>query len=362
MAILAVLAEPKNPDGQLCDPWGQLMTMAYGTASANSVALAIQAWAPWNGNGWSLQALGAGDSGGALVALRRAYALTPFDGSVASGLADRLLMAGDREGARSIALEVRSGGHPVHELVSALLLLRVEASEARFGSALAGARRALVPSSKDAGWVLAQRFEVAWRAFELADLLGRAGELADVLYARFLEPEPPLLDGSIPAVSQRVSAICALASAPVSARCFERFQALRGRLSGGITPDTDSLLRGAERWARRDLAGAAKAWRPLLGGPGALASVLPGAMAEAFERAGDVELAERVDAAEMLRAGEFNGATLGHVRAARRALARRDRGKARALAEKVIAAWSVSDEEVPAVAEMRRLLAGLEKG
>jgi hypothetical protein len=231
----------------------------------------------------------------------------------------------------------------------------VEASEARFGAALTRARRALEISRDDAGWVRAQRFEAGWHALELASLLGRTTEIADLLVQRFLDPEPPPLDASAFLVPRRVPAVCAVASAAVSARCFERLRELRGRLSGGITPETDAFARGAELYARHDLVAAANAWRPLLRGSDALISVLPDAMADAFERAGYPELAEQVDAAERARAGEFNGATLAHVRAARRAARRGDAALARTLAKQVIDAWSVADEVVPAVAEMRRL-------
>jgi serine/threonine protein kinase len=362
MANLAVISEPKNPDGQLCDPWGQLLTMAWGTPSEDSVVRAMLAWVPWDGTVWRMKGLGAKSSDAALPALWRAYTLKPFDAHVASDLVDRLLMAGDRERARTISSEVSIGDQPVHRAVSALLRLRVEASEAQFGAALTEARKALEISSNDAGWVRALRFDVAWRALELAEILGREKEFADLLVERFLDPEPSLLDGSILSVPQRVPAICAIASAPVSVRCFQRFQSLRGRLSGGITEDTDNLVRGAERYARGDLEGAAKAWRPLLRGPGTLASELPAAMVKSFEHTHDIDLAERVDEAAKLRAREFNGATLGHVRMARRAFARGDREKAATLAREVVEAWSVADETVPSVNEMRLLLSRLPDG
>jgi hypothetical protein len=123
-----------------------------------------------------------------------------------------------------------------------------------------------------------------------------------------------------------------------------------------MTQGTDDFLSGAERYARRDYAGAAAAWRPLLRGSSVLASVLPDAMAEVFERTDAVDLAEQVDLTLMKQADELNGATLAHVRAARRALRRGRQGEARELAEKVIRAWGVSREPVPSVAEMRRLV------
>jgi hypothetical protein len=87
-----------------------------------------------------------------------------------------------------------------------------------------------------------------------------------------------------------------------------------------------------------------------------LATVLPEAMVDVFERTGAAELAEQVDQEVMKRAGELNGATLGHVRAARRALARGDQAKARALVEQVVDAWARADDVPPAVAELRGLV------
>jgi hypothetical protein len=47
------------------------------------------------------------------------------------------------------------------------------------------------------------------------------------------------------------------------------------------------------------------------------------------------------------------------VRAAKRAAKRGDRARAKELAQKVVDAWSVADEIVPAVEEMKALLAKL---
>ena len=117
---------------------------------------------------------------------------------------------------------------------------------------------------------------------------------------------------------------------------------------------------GAERYAKGDLSGAARAWRTLLGGEQMMVPVLADAMVQAFERTDAIELAEQVDEKLMKRAGELNGATLGHVRAARRALARGDRERARQLAGQVVKAWSRADEAPPALADMRRLVAQLQ--
>lgn len=82
--------------------------------------------------------------------------------------------------------------------------------------------------------------------------------------------------------------------------------------------------------------------------------------AEAFERAGDNELAERVDELALRRAGDSKSATLAHVRAARRAAAKGNEKRALELARHVIEAWSVADTPVLAVGEMKKLVKRLE--
>src|SRR6185436_14339508 len=151
-------------------------------------------------------------------------------------------------------------------------------------------------------------------------------------------------------------AVCARASPAVSRRCFARFRELRQRLSYSLLPDADALIAGAERYAKRDFEGAARAFRLLLRTPGPFVEVLAEPMVETFEQVGEGELVDRVEAAIADRAAEFHGASLALVRAARRAAKRGDDRRARALAEKIIEAWSVADEPPPAVAEMRRLL------
>jgi hypothetical protein len=309
---------------------------------------------PWNSSAWLEPGFSAGGEARAAF-LRRAYVLSPFDALIADTLAGNFLASGDRGGARGVAAALRAGGLPLHEVESNIILVRVATSEARFGAALEQARKVGEISGVDAGWIRSQRFEIAWHALELAVLLGRGREIADLLVERFLDPEPSPLDSTFSSIPMRITAMCALSSAPD--RCFARFRSLRPRLAGAITPDGDGFMIGAERYAKGDFAAAATAWRPLLDGSMVLASALPDAMVEVFERTGADNLAEQVDQEVMKRAGELNGATLGHVRAARRAFKRGDRQKARQLAEQVVKAWSMADDEPPALAEMRRLSA-----
>ena len=355
LALLAIQAEPRNTAGEWCAPWIQAAVVTQGTASAGAVLRALRAWAPWDGYGWLYGALLPGEPAWALAQARRAYVLSPLDTYVADVLGDRLLASGKREEARSVATAIAAGGFPVHRLESDLLLLRVEASQARFGAALSRAKRGLVPTAEDAGWVRVQRLEIAWRALQIALLLGKEQEIADLAAKSLIEPEPSLLDGASVDVSLRVPAICARASKAVARRCFERFAVLRERLSLGALPDTVAFERGAERYSVGDLAGAAAAWRSLARDPGPYASVLGDAMIAAFEHTGARELVERLEAAVPDASDGLNGASLGTVRAARRAAKRGDRTGAAELADRVVRAWSMADETVPVVAEMRSL-------
>ncbi|WP_394838352.1 serine/threonine protein kinase [Pendulispora rubella] len=356
LAHLAVQADPKNPLGGFCAPWGQLLSVARDTASIDSVIDARQAWLPWQENGWIASAFGGSDPKLATKYARRAYALAPYNAYVTDVLANNLLTQGEREEVRTMALSMGTGSYPVLKVESDLLLVQVDASEARFGAALARARRAMEIRPDDTGWVHVQRFEIAWHALEIGDVLGRAAETADLIVERFLDPDPSPLDDNV-TVPLRIPAICMRASQRVSQRCFTRFRALRSHLSGGILPLTDVATEGAERYAHGDLLAAAKAWKPLLRDPGVFARVFSGAMEEALERSGDEELVQRLESVAAESGGNrYNGAAPADVRAARRAAAHGDFERARLLARKVIEAWSVADETVPAVGEMRKLI------
>jgi hypothetical protein len=358
-ALLGIQSEPKNPEGGWCNPWQLLITVEHDTPGAEGAVRAMQAWLPWDSVAWSEPgARFDGSDPGVLRLLRRAYLLSPFDTLLARRFAIRLIGDGNREEARGIAAALRAAHSRVHDVESELILARVEAGMARFGKALEQARKVSERSGDVAGWGREQRFEGAWLAFELAELLGRGRDVADVLVKRFIEPEPPLLDVTAQVVPIRVIAICTRASPATATRCFERFRSLR-KLFLAITPETDEFLVGAERYVKRDYPGAARAWQPLLVGR-KVQTVLSGAMVEAFEKTDRDDLAERVDREVMKRDTELHGATLGHARAALRAVRRGKQETARQLAKQVIDAWWLADEEPPALARMRRLLVELE--
>jgi hypothetical protein len=107
------------------------------------------------------------------------------------------------------------------------------------------------------------RFEIAWRALELAAILGREAEVADLVVQQYLDREPPPFGGDDHSVTVHLPGVCILASKAVSARCFSRLDDLLRKFPGALL-DTRHFVEGAKRYAKGDWAGAAKKWRVLV--------------------------------------------------------------------------------------------------
>jgi hypothetical protein len=202
-----------------------------------------------------------------------------------------------------------------------------------------------------------QAIQVSLGAVEASLVLGRPVEIAEPIVTRYIEVEPlrlPLLQATL----VQTVALCTFAPTPTSERCLSRIRAdlQKGELGGSVAAGFVDLISGAERYVRRDWAGAARAWRPISHTEMYLDSPIRHAFADAFDRTGDSDLADRVDAPMVAHAGPFGGADLAFVRVARRASSRGDRALAADLARKVVDAWSVADAEVPVVREMRRMM------
>jgi eukaryotic-like serine/threonine-protein kinase len=338
----------------MCSPWVQLSYTAMNTRSAASVVGVWTHWQPWDALAWLSAAESSPDAAAALSNARRAYRLASENAYAAAVLFNNLLRAGLREEARSVAMEVRRDEVPVLVLQSQILLLRIDASEAQLGRALGRALEVLKNPRGD-GYALTQLLELTWSALGIASVLGREREVADLAYAGLMAPEPPHLDRDDVAPARAIP-LCAAASKDVSARCFARLQSLFDAGWFRIAPvDTRTLMEGARYYASGDHAAAARVLRPRVGTRGAQEEALTPLMAEVFDKAGDLELAARLDEPALVRAGEYNGVDLAYVRMARR-LAKRDPDRARALAGKVVEAWSTADDKPPSLEEMRRLL------
>jgi hypothetical protein len=156
--------------------------------------------------------------------------------------------------------------------------------------------------------------------------------------------------------------LCLLAPRAVGQRGIARLQALfaSGYFHGSFA-GLDQVLAGAAPYVRGDYAAAAKAWRALTMHPGGWEVQIFGTpLVDAFEHAGEPELAISVDTALVAKRGRYNGIDPAYARGALRASKRGDKETAKRLANDVIAAWQGADEPVPAVAEMRKLVARLE--
>jgi hypothetical protein len=315
----------------LHDPF-RALHFASETADA-SFGAAYAAWRPWD-------PLAQASVDTALAFQVRSEVLAP-EGFWADYTAERLLYSGDVAEARVIIARTQNDARRID----------LAASTAHFRAALAEAKRALEQAT-------GPRIDVAQRTVEIADILGVSQSLAADQVKLALEPGRVEALGAIALL--KLVAMCAEIDKDLAARCFERVR--QAGPNGGF-PNAERLaapLEGAERYARGDYPGAAKAWRPLLKTKESYdVELLRTLLAVAFERAGDGDLAEKADAAALARRGLYNGANLAYVRGALRAEKRKDKETARRLAQAVVDAWSVADDDVPAVEEMRKLLARL---
>jgi hypothetical protein len=337
--LLALRADPKDIDPR-CYAWHRLAFRSPDTAFAAAYA----AWAPWDPLAWDR--LGNLEGGASVLAdARRSYLVAPR-GLWANALGDALLDFGLRVEAKSVVAHA-SAPH---------LRVRLLAAEARFLAARDRATEVLaeLPASIDAS---PDAMFVARAASEVDLVLEQPLSFVDGIVARYLDPEPPIMSMQTDTFLALLGA-CTVAPTPVAKRCLARLSSLYARgVFGVVYGMVDVALAGAVRYAAGDLAGAAAAWRPLVRAQGDVLLVLRHPVATALDRAGLADLADKVDAPMLAHAGPLDGADLAYVRAARRAAKRGDKARAKELAQKVVDAWSVADVAVPAVDEMKRLLA-----
>jgi hypothetical protein len=190
----------------------------------------------------------------------------------------------------------------------------------------------------------------------LAEVLGLRHEVADEIARYFvLGAQKRLPVGGFADV--QIIAACMHSRRPTSLDCIAR---IRDSMAGakvwsdGMAGAAD-FIKGAESFARGDMKGAVRWWRPYAQ-TSFYASQLP---AEAFDAAGESEIASLLDANRLASGRGYAGVDPAHVREAKRAAARGDRARGRQLAQMVSKAWASSDTELPAVKEMRTLLVRL---
>jgi predicted Ser/Thr protein kinase len=349
--------------------WDALMSTSSMHQSQTSSARTYAAWVPEAANAWNLEGiidmpLEEEPSG---MMAQRARALSAGAPLLAVHHGMTLLSKNKRDEARAVAAELLSsaaaptpGTAADPRLVAGeYLLARLEASEARFGAALARGRRVLFAQPRF-GRIAASDMYLLTLLLNVAEVVGRSSEVAEEVVRVFLDPEPPRLYPGRH-VPGRVASACAFAPPAVARRCFTRLRALgaAGFFREPMPPDNAAFMDGAEAYARADYAAAVTAWRPMTDSAGTQGTNL---LADAFYRAGEVDLAQRIDGDVVDQPGAFNGAGLPHLRAARRAIEVGDRERAEQLVRRMVEAWSVADVPVPALAELRARLARLPPG
>jgi hypothetical protein len=306
------------------------------------------AWMPGHPNAWNIEAFSDPElTDLERVALsRRATALAPKNVLFALNLGEHLVAAGLREEARTVAARFAAGSTP-ERLGAETILARIEMSEAHYLAAFERARQVL-SDTEVLGKLEASDAKALDEALIAGLTLGRATEVADAFAKRFVLADPPRLHkwGEYTLLEAAVG--CALASPAIASSCFERLRKLQltGFFRQGFIATTLPFLDGVEHFARGDLAAAVASLRPLAQRPRSawLLSFI-------FDRAGEDELSARLDA-PLLR----SGITLAHVREAGRRARRGDHEAARAIADRVLAAWSVGDAPFPALTAMRAIV------
>lgn len=112
--------------------------------------------------------------------------------------------------------------------------------------------------------------------------------------------------------------------------------------------------KGADAYAAADWKNAAAQWRTMFLTSIFTTEPLRNVVTTAFERANEIDLAEKSDQPAL---DPQRPVTLAVVRAADRAAKRGDVAKAKELAQRVVDKWSAADERPPCVDRMRKILA-----
>ena len=190
-----------------------------------------------------------------------------------------------------------------------------------------------------------------------ADVAGRSSEVATRWSKSFLSL-PDAEAGPTARGYHAPMVLCMRASGSVANRCLDRVEQLGRSGRNWWYEGGTALLQGARRYAAGDVRGAVSSWRPLVAGDNLeVVRLLP---TEAFELAGEHDLATRLDTRKMpftFIAGVSDAAPREAARAAKRG----DGDRARELARAVVQAWEVADVDVPSVARMRSLLGALDR-
>ena len=346
--VVASIAEHGAPDVG----WFPLIMGQLGRPGLWPAARAWAAWRPYLSDVWnvaSARPMTAADKKGpplTTVFIERALLLAPDNTQLNVNLAGHYMMMGRYNDARVLGARLLNGSK-VAKLSGEAVMAQVEAAEGRFQAAYDRAVRVISEIA-----LLEYDDSLVRIGIELGRILGKPEPFAELLWTRLVQPDPPRI-ASGPWTIASVASACAYATPEVARACTARIDAL---VSSGyfrdLSPMHRALLKGSSLYAQGDYPKAAAAFRA-----GALESFSARTIiADAFDKSGDPLMGTRLDG-PMLNFRLFNGASLAMVREVRRLWARGEKEEAKKLAKEVADAWSTADVVVPAVKEMRELMA-----
>jgi hypothetical protein len=300
------------------------------------------AWVPWEPFPYANSPRARGDTSGVREGYHQAAALAGRGYWLVS-YGEELVDSGDLGKAAAVAAIADS----------ASLSVMVTRAEGRLRRALDEAVTSLprIPARLDTSTDAAR---VALQEAELSSILERPVDHMQDFVDRFIVPDPaPLSRGVVPFLS--ALGACVTTPKPLGAVCVGRLAELYrlGHFGASILGGAE-VLAGAERYVAGDLAGAEKAWRSALTRSAVAYSTMRTPVAELFDRLGEPDLAERVDA-PALEEGALPSLAL--ARAATRAEKRGDCAAARGFAVRIVGKWEDADEKPPVVDRMRKLAA-----
>lgn len=350
-AVLAAVAVDPRPG------WSGV---PHGLVTADPVMVSnALAWAPDDSDWWLTATRALPPTGASLRAselLQREFILLPF-GTSASLYADALLRDGNANGLAAVVAHLKGSGDEDDRALGRLLAARAAVLDGAFARTLAqwsaelSKPEALTADTADDNPRISAARELAYAMSserELANVIARAVVDGDV--------GPRLSDDNV-TIRVNLAATCALAEPGLGGRCLAALTP-PAKTTALEQEDWRSVRELADRYAARDFSGAAAAARRLMG-----SQYYPyycvrfgDVLVDVFDRGGLPELSEELDRPHV-DDRNLHGASLAALRAARRAKARGDQERARVLARKIIDAWKLVDTSVPAVDEMRALLA-----
>jgi serine/threonine protein kinase len=300
-------------------------------------------WHPWEPFAQANLLRGTGELATYDAALRRAFILARH-GYWPKEYGDWIARGGHFDEARGIAAET---GNPY---LTALIMF----GEGSPGKALEYAKRTL--AEMQPGVARGEATQLAAFAAYLAVDIGKPTDFINDFLARFLDPKKPAVTIGVTTLHSLV-AICMNLKKADGEACVARLRATyQAGHFGAAFISSEDLISGAEHYVAGRWDKAAASFRPATGPNLFKTEGVREPMAEAFERAGQDELAEKLDA--LWRDDEVAPeANPAHVRSALRLEHRGDVAHARRIAQAYVSRWDVADEQPRGLDEMKKLLA-----